>query len=369
MSIFINKTTRNMPIWSFSRYICKKSHFMRVLTFLYFLTLSLNIWAQDSQYKIVSVGFYNLENLFDYVQDTTIKDYDFIPTGDKAWTKEKYEEKLANMAHVISLVGTDKAPAGLSVLGVEEIENKRVLEDLVKQPAIADRNYQIIHFDSPDRRGIDVGMLYNPSHFTPISTDQIAYPQVEADSMYTRDILHVKGILDGDTISIVVNHWPSRYGGEARSQPKRNRAAKRVRELVDSLYTVNPNAKIIIGGDLNDDPTSVSLVGYLKTKNSAKGLKQGQLFNPMNDFYRRGIGTNAYRDKWSLFDQIILSQALVNKDQEGYFYFKAGIFNKKFLLQRSGRYKGYPFRTYSFDHYQGGYSDHFPVYTYLVKKI
>lgn len=342
---------------------------MKLIHILLFLFVAGSSIAQEQDYKVVAVGFYNLENLFDYEQDTTIRDWDFIPNGSKAWTPEKYEEKLSNMAYVISQIGTEVAPAGVSLLGVEEVENRRVLEDLVAQPAIADRNYQIIHYDSPDRRGIDVGLLYNPEHFEPIMSENIPYPQpTTGDSIYTRDILHVRGILDGDTISYVVNHWPSRYGGEARSQPRRNTAAKRVKQLVDSLYANDPNAKIIIGGDLNDDPTSESMTGYLQTKNKLKRVKKGQLYNPMNDFYRRGLGSNAYRDNWSLFDQIVISEPLLDKNQDGYFFYKANIFNKKFLVQRSGQYKGYPFRTFSFDKYQGGYSDHFPVYMYLVKK-
>lgn len=341
---------------------------MKILITALSLLLSISVMGQEDQYKVVSIGFYNLENLFDYEQDTTILDYDFIPTGSKSWTEDKYAEKLSNMAYAISLIGKEMTPAGLSILGVEEIENRRVLEDLVKEPSIADRNYQIVHYDSPDRRGIDVGLLYNPAHFSVLSTDRISYPQVDADTVYTRDILHVRGLLDGDTISVVVNHWPSRYGGEARSQPRRNRAAKRVRQLVDSLYTINPDAKIVIGGDLNDDPTSESMVGYLVTKNKLKSVRKGDLYNPMSDFYRRGLGSNAYRDNWSLFDQIVVSEPLLDKKQDGYFFYRANIFNKSFLIQRTGQYKGYPFRTFSFDKYQGGYSDHFPVYVYLVKR-
>jgi len=367
---FNNKIKYSIPIWSTGRYICTNFITMKFFISLCFsIIIASSSLAQGDQYKVVSVGFYNLENLFDYTQDTTIRDYDFIPDGDKAWTKEKYAEKLENMAYVISQIGIDVAPAGLSVLGVEEIENKGVLEDLVKQESIKDRNYKIIHFDSPDRRGIDVGLLYNPSHFNPVSIDKIPYPQVDADTIYTRDILHVKGLLDGDSVSFVVNHWPSRYGGEERSRPRRNRAAKRVRNLVDSLYSLNPDAKIIIGGDLNDDPTNESLVGFLKAKPKLKSIREGDLYNPMHDMHRRGLGSNAYRDSWSLFDQIVISEPLLDKEQDGYFFYKANIFNKKFLIQRSGKYRGYPFRTFSFDKYQGGYSDHFPVYTFLVKKI
>lgn len=342
---------------------------MRYFISAFLLTLSLNITAQDDQYKIVSVGFYNLENLFDYERDSTIRDWEFTPNGKRSWTKDKYAEKLSNMAYVISQIGTDKAPAGLSVLGVAEIENRRVLEDLVKEKSIADRNYQIVHFDSPDKRGIDVGLLYNPAHFTPIESKKVAYPQFTKDSIFTRDILFVKGLLDNDTINVLVNHWPSRSGGEKRSAPRRNKAAEKVKSVVDSLYAVNPDAKIIIMGDLNDDPTSESMTKYLKCESKAKKVREGGLYNPMTDFYRRGLGSNAYRDSWSLFDQLVLSEPLLDKKQDGYFFFKAYIFNKKYLITRSGQYKGYPFRTFNFDKYQGGYSDHFPVYSYLVKKI
>lgn len=339
----------------------------------YFITLALTLfsiysYAQD-KYKIVAVGFYNQENLFDYEQDTSIFDFDFIPNGRRAWTPEKYQEKLSNMAYAISKVGTEKAPAGLSFFGVAEVENRRVLEDLVKQEAIADRDYQIIHFDSPDRRGIDVGFLYNPTHFTPTETKKIPYPQYTEDTIYTRDVLFVKGVLDGDTITTLVNHWPSRYGGEKRSQPRRNAIAEVVRSVADSLYAVNPDSKILIMGDLNDDPTSESMTKYLKPKNDIKDVKSGDLYNPMHKYYTKGLGSNAYRDGWSLFDQIILSAPFLEKKQDGYFLYRANIFNKKFLIQRSGKYKGYPFRTFSFDKFQGGYSDHFPVYAYLIKKI
>jgi len=326
--------------------------------------------AQD-QFKAVSVGFYNLENLFDTERDTTIRDWEFTPNGKRAWTKEKYEEKQSNMAYVISQMGIDVTPAGLSILGVSEIENRKVLEDLVAQEAIKDRNYQIIHRDSPDGRGIDVAMLYNPLHFKEISTEMVNMNFIfdDGDTLKTREIMHVNGILDGDNVHILVNHWPSRSGGEKRSRPRRNRAAQTCTTIIDSLKAQDPNVKVILMGDLNDDPTSPSVKTHLRAKGKISKVEQNEMFNPMYDFYRRGMGSNAYRDNWSLFDQMILSPGLLSKEQEGYFYYKANIFNKKYLIQRGGRYKGYPFRTFSFDKYQAGYSDHFPVLIYLVKKV
>ncbi len=324
----------------------------------------------SSNYKAVAIGFYNLENLFDTDHDEGSADYTFLPHGDRAWTDAKYREKLSNMAFVISKIATDIVPSGLSLLGVAEVENRGVLEDLLSQPSIADRHYGIVHYDSPDRRGIDVALLYNPAHFEVVRSRPVHVDLVTAeDTLYTRDILYVEGMLDGDRIHILVNHWPSRYGGLERSQPNRIKAAKTCLSIVDSLRQNDPKAKVIIMGDLNDDPVNESVVGILKAKGKKKEVGDMNVFNPMMDFYRRGLGSNAYRDNWSLFDQIMLSRALLDKNQDGYFFLKARVFNKKYLIQPSGQYKGYPFRTFAGDHFQGGYSDHFPVYIVLVKKL
>lgn len=342
-----------------------------ILIFPLFMLLNSPMYGQEAQYKIVTAGFYNVENLFDTEDDPLIRDEEFTPDGKRAWTQEKYNEKLANMAYVISQIGKEKNPNGLSFLGVAEVENRKVLEDLVEQSSIKDKNYKIVHIDSPDRRGIDVALLYNPNHFTPIHSDTIPYLIYNDDATRrrTRNILYVKGLLDSDTMHVLVNHWPSRSGGESRSAPYRNQGGKICRSFVDSLSSLNPGSKIIIMGDLNDDPNSASIKNHLRAKSRVKDVFEGDVFNPMADFYRRGIGSNAYRDAWSLFDQVILSYGLMNREQDGYFYYSANVFNKRFLIQPSGRYKGYPFRTFSGDTYQGGYSDHFPVYVHLVKKI
>jgi hypothetical protein len=274
------------------------------------------------------------------------------------------------MAHVISKIGTDHVKAGLSLFGVAEIENKKVLEDLAKQPSIASRNYQIVHYDSPDRRGVDVALMYNPKHFIPLYSKSIPLLVYEnGEREYTRDILYVKGLLDGDTIHVMVNHWPSRRGGEEASAYKRNKGAEICRTVHDSICGLNPAAKVFIMGDLNDDPTNNSIKFFLKAKGKEADVKKGDLFNPFEDYYRRGIGSNAYRDSWSLFDQIIISSAVLKNKDDGYKYQKAFVFNKEFLIQTFGQYKGYPFRTFSGNTYQGGYSDHFPSYVVLSKKI
>lgn len=341
-----------------------------LLSTMIFIIGEISAQKDQKKYKIAGVGFYNLENLFDTENDTLINDEEFLPDGARTWTPERYQEKLANMAHGISQIGLPDLKNGLSVLGVSEIENRKVLEDLVIQPAIKDRNYQIIHYNSPDPRGVDVAFLYNPKHFIPIVSKPI--PLIIFDDevrRYTRDVLYIKGLLDHDTIHVMVNHWPSRGGGEAKTAPSRNKGAKLCRNVVDSLLAITPDAKIFVMGDLNDDPTNESLKSYLRTVSNIKDVHKTGMFNPYEDMYRRGQGSNAYRDSWSLFDQIVISEGVTKPKNNGYYYFKANVFNKDFLIQKTGQYKGYPFRTFSGDTYQSGYSDHFPSYVYLIKEI
>jgi len=345
----------------------------RSVFFLLLLALpAINLLAQKAQqYKVGAIGFYNLENLFDTEDDPLINDSEFLPTGKKNWTEAIYQEKQGNMARVISELGTELSPDGVSILGVSEVENRKVLEDLVKQPKLASRNYQIIHFDSPDERGVDVGLLYQTKYFKPTSSKAVFTPVFNADGTpdQTRDILFVSGLYDGEPLHILVNHWPSRSGGEAASQPKRNASALICKNIADSLMQADPNAKIIIMGDLNDDPTSPSVKKILAASFKKEDTKKGGLFNPMYDFFKRGIGSNAYQDSWNLFDQIILSHGLINEKAGGFQFYNARVFNESYLFQKSGQYRGYPLRTFSGDNYIGGFSDHLPVFVYLVKPI
>jgi hypothetical protein len=348
-----------------------KSLNLKHILFITCLFISLFNYAQEKKsFKLAAIGFYNLENLFDTENDTIIDDEDFLPDGANAWTIEKYEEKLANMAYAISQIAMDQVSSGISVLGVSEIENEKVLLDLVNQPLLKNRNYKIIHRNSFDRRGIDVAILYNPAHFTPRKTTMLPmlFYDENGEREFTRDIMMVEGDFDGEKMAFFVNHWPSRGGGEERTQYKRNHGAKICRKAIDSLYNIDPKTKAFIMGDLNDDPTSVSIKVHLKAKSKIADVKEKDVFNPMEDLYRRGIGSLAYRDNWSLFDQIIITSPLVDKKVGGYQYLKANVFNKKFLIQSSGQYKGYPFRTFSGNTYQSGYSDHFPTYVYIVKE-
>lgn len=342
----------------------------RQFILILFVFIQFSLCAQKNSYEAFSIGFYNVENLFDIKNDENVRDGEFTPEGRNTWTAERYAIKQENMASVISKLGTDITPDGLACLGVAEVENIGVLEDLVKEPLIADRNYQIIHFDSPDKRGIDVALLYNPTLFTPISSKP--YPlliEIEGKRKYTRDVLLVNGTLKGEEINILVNHWPSRSGGEKRSSPLRKQAAALNVQICDSLFLANPDSKIFIMGDLNDDPSSPSIKKVLKAKKKKELVKENGFFNPMYAMYQKGQGSNAWRDSWSLFDQIIVSEALLDKNQEGLFFHKAIIYKEPKMLQPSGQYKGYPYRTYGNGQFMGGYSDHFPVVTYLLRRI
>lgn len=322
-------------------------------------------------YKVASIGFYNLENLFDTIDSPNTNDADFLPQGRLYWNTQKYQSKLANMSKVIAQLATEVTPDGLAVLGVAEVENRHVLEDLAAQHDLAERHYQIIHYDSPDERGIDCGLLYQPQYFQP--TGSRAVPVLLKDPKtgvvdYTRDILYVSGRFDGEPIHIMVGHWPSRRGGEAGSGWMRAAAAKVCKTLADSLKALDPEAKIIVMGDLNDDPDNKSLTQVLKARRSADDLGAEELYNPMYDLYKNGNGTLAYNDSWDLFDQMIVSKGLVNKGAGGWQLYKAQVFRQPWLLQTEGAFRGYPFRTFVGDIFINGYSDHLPVYLYLLKK-
>jgi predicted extracellular nuclease len=344
----------------------KKYLLLLPLFFLFF-----TIQAQKKQYKSAIIGFYNLENLFDTIDNTLINDEEFLPSGIRNYNTAIYRDKLTKLASVIAQMGTAYTPDGPAILGVAEIENDTVLNDLIKETQLKKRNYQFVHYDSKDARGIDVGLLYNPTYFSVIASDKlfVSLPTGSKDAYYTRDILWVKGKLNGELIHLYVNHWPSRSGGEKRSEPGRIAAAAVCRKHIDSILLKEPNAKIVVMGDLNDDPTNKSVEKVLKAVDKDQLDQQGALFNPWLDLFRNGIGTLAYQDAWGLFDQIIVSKQWLNKDQSGFFLYQPHVFNKEFLVENNGRYKGYPMRTWDGNSYRGGYSDHFPTYLLIVKEL
>ena len=329
----------------------------------YFLLNINGVSAQKKQKEIACIGFYNLENLFDTIDNPEKRDGDYTPNGKNKWTEDKYKAKLFNMAHVISLIGKEGCKEGFSLLGVSEVENRKVLEDLIAEPALVNRNLQIVHYNSPDKRGIDVGLLYNPKQFKLIESKSFRLNAFrnDGDTLFTRDQLLVTGLLDNEKVHVIVNHWPSRSAGEKLSRPSRNAAADLTRSICDSLSKADPLAKILIMGDLNDDPFNESVKKHIGTKAKISEMSSDYFYNPWEHILAKGFGTLAYRDTWNLFDQILLSNPLIDKKTKGYKFLTSKIFKKKFMIQQTGRYKGYPKRR------EGGYSDHFPVYIYLVR--
>lgn len=335
------------------------------------LACCLHALAQKQPYKPAVVAFYNLENFYDTVDNPNINDEDFLPSGAKNYNGKIYLTKVQHLATVVSEIGTEINPDGIAIIGVAEIENDTVLTDLIHHPLLKDRDYGIVHYDSRDIRGVDVALLYNPKYFTVLNSKKlfVHLPAGTKNSFFTRDVLWVKGILDGDTIHVFVNHWPSRVGGEQRSAPGRAAAAQVDKNFIDSIEKYDPNSKIIVMGDLNDDPINESVTKVLGAKGKITEVHPGGLYNPWVDLYKKGIGTLAYNDAWGLFDQIIISYSWLNKDQPGYFFYQQHIFNKEYLVENIGKYKGYPMRTWDGNTYRGGYSDHFPTYIIFLKKI
>ena len=347
-------------------------HYSKQFFILLVFVSSIAFAQQKKQYKVNTIAFYNVENLFDTENDPITYDDDRTPDGKDHWTEEIYQAKLKNMAKVISEIGADVTGTSPAIVGLCETENRKVLEDLVNQESLLGKEYGIVQFDSPDRRGIDVALIYQKKLFTPTNYkahELLIYDNVDPTKrIFTRDQLVVSGMLDGEKMHFIVNHWPSRSGGEARSRQKRISAAKLNKHIMDSIFVQEPYAKIITMGDFNDDPTSPSVRDVLKPKKKRENVGTKQLFNPMEEMFKNGLGTLAWRDGWNLFDQMILSSELTKKDYTSYRFYKAGIYNKSYLANSKGQYKGYPYRSFGNGSFTGGYSDHFPVFVYLVKE-
>jgi len=352
--------------------------------------------AQAKSYSVHTVAFYNFENLFDTIDNPNI-DEEWLPNGAQNWTYKKYKQKLENLARVLSEIGTgsiqdQKNPNSPTLIGGGEIENRGVLEDLVKQPKLLASDYGIVHFDSPDKRGIDVALLYQKKHFKVTSainipliiykkqldlsakkknevddaSDDKSEIELNSERVYTRDQLLVTGYLDGEEVNVIVNHWPSRSGGEKKSSPFREAGGALNRKIIDSLVKINPKAKIITMGDLNDGAYNRSVKVALGAKlKKSELVSSGDIYNPFEQMAKEGNASLFYRDAGDIFDQIMVSQQFTLPDYSSFRYWKAGIYNKPFMIQTVGQYKGYPLRhTIN----EVGFSDHFPVYIYLIKQ-
>lgn len=356
--------------------------------FLYTLALTLLVAAgaraqEASGTRNYVIGFYNLENLFDIYDDPAKNDDEFLPEGANKWTEVKYRKKLHNMAKVIKEMAKDNGRYH-TILGVSEIENRLVLEDLVSQPEIADANYQIIHYDGPDRRGVDVALLYKPEQFKYIGSESIPYTfgpdsKVEftldeeaKDYFRTRDILMVHGTIDGEHFAFYVAHLPSRVGG--KGQDLRARGGEIIYNHAIGMMEKYPGIKIVVMGDMNDDPFDESMALYLHGKETPEEVGKEDFFNPFLSMIKNGYGSLGYQGVWCIYDQILVNSNLLNAPEGGLKIRKivkdtyyGRIFKKPFMVTQKGQYKGYPFRTFSNGAFINGFSDHFPTYIVISK--
>lgn len=345
---------------------------LHLITLIKVLLISNFSFTQNS-YEINTIAFYNLENLFDPIDDTLKLDEESPIMKLRENRKIIYNHKLSNMAKVIAEIGVTEKIGSPDIIGIAEIENRTVLEDLINTSPLNQFDYGIIHYDSPDIRGIDVGLIYRKSSFIPVHhrAYELKLWDETGQRNYTRDQLLVSGYLNNEKIHIIINHWPSRRGGQVKSNFKREKAAYLTTVITSEIYQLDSLAKIIIMGDLNDDPHNSSLKNILKTKKHARDTKDGEFYNPYELLFKKGGNTLAYGDNINLFDQIIVNGQLISKNKKynGYSFLKAGIFNPPYLTTSTGKYKGYPFRSFSTSGFTGGYSDHYPVYIYLVRRV
>lgn len=348
----------------------------------YILILLLIGCTSQAQHHNYVIGFYNLENLFDIYDDPVKNDAEFLPDGANKWTRAKYEKKLYNMAHVIRAMKDDNGVYH-TILGVSEIENRLVLEDLVAEPEIAEANYQIVHFDGPDLRGVDVGLLYRPDQFKLLDSRSIPYTFDSDDIKFdmtpdrqrtfkTRDILMARGTIDGEMFAFFVAHLPSRIGGKGADL--RDRGAEIIYENVEKLMKEFPGIKIAVMGDMNDNPTDESMSVFLHGRETIDDVGPDDFFSPFTRMLKEGYGSLAYQGTWNIYDIILVNRALAKPDdgslairkihRKGYY---GRVFKEPFMTQQTGQYKGTPFRTFSNGAFIGGYSDHYPTFITVGK--
>ncbi len=345
-----------------------KKHFFALFAVLVWLLTA----SAQKKYSVYAVGFYNQENLFDTCHDVGKNDYQYLPNGTNHWNGLKYSHKLHNMSRALSDMATGTLPGvGCAVIGLSEVENDKVLTDLCNQPALKARNYQYCHVEGPDHRGIDCAMLYQPAIFT--VKDVKLYPYVPTEqqdaNFRTRGFLTVSGVMAGEHVVVIVNHLPSRFSGSYY----REVGAMQIKALKERILSKTPDCKIIVMGDMNDDPTNKSMYETLSAKEDIDKVGKDDMYNPWyNILTKQGTGTLMYQSSWNLFDQIILAPSLLNKkgkkDATSLKYWKCEIQRMPYLFQTEGKYKGNTKRTTAGGVWLDGYSDHLPTVVYLMKE-
>jgi len=329
--------------------------------------------VEQKEYKVACIAFYNLENLFDTIHDEGHNDYEYLPDGGMHWGTIKYTNKIKNMAHAISQFGKDETPLGAACVGVCECENIGALTDLANELKRIGSNYEPILLEGPDRRGVDCGFLYNPDLFqvTNVRGHELNAHYPDGGKVRSRLQLLVSGYLKighMEKIHIIVNHWPSPFGGKERTEAVRDSSALLSKAIVDSIRQREPNAKVIIMGDLNEDPNENACANMLGAKQYREDVEKGGFFNTMWQHLENGTGSIFYNGVWSLFDQIIITDPFLTSNFQSWTYWKSQVFNKPFLSIQEGKDKGGPFRTHKSGVWQNGYGDHFPTMIYLLKE-
>ena len=352
----------------------------RVVYFVLIFLLIIPLMSCAQGKRSYVIGFYNLENLFDTYHDEGKNDYEYLPDGANQWTEAKYTKKLHNMASVIRAM-KDENKVWHAVLGVSEIENRHVLEDLVSQPEIAEANYQIVHYDGPDRRGVDVALLYRPNLFKVLESKSIPFDfnssieftlnEEEKAYFRTRDILMVRGMLGNEMFAFFVAHLPSRIGGKGGDL--RSRGGEIMYQESMRLMAEYPDIKIVAMGDMNDNPTDPSMAVYMHGKENIDEVGREDFFSPFVSMLKSGYGSLAYQGEWNIYDIIVVNANLCRGEGlkirpivKKKFYGR--IFNPPFMTQQEGPYAGTPFRTFSGGAFIGGYSDHYPTYIVVSNK-
>lgn len=339
--------------------------------FITSLLISVSAFSQETHKKKhqdhFRIAFYNVENLFDTIDDPLKNDVEFTPAGRIPWTSQRYEQKLDRISEVIAALSV---PGPIAVMGLCEVENRAVVEDLVRSPRIMKYNYQVIHLESPDERGIDNALIYDALQFRPIELLALPVDLSPLNGDLTRDILYVKGLplkSRKDTLHIFVNHWPSRSEGREVSEPKRIVAAQTLKGATDSLASLAGNPLIVIIGDFNDEPGDKSLGEVLGALPANGPVEHGMLYNLMYPAFEAGEGTLYWKD-WDVFDQVIINgRVRINSRGLHYNHHEAMIFREPFLLFRANDGTLRPNRTAAKEYY-GGYSDHLPVFIDLIRK-
>ncbi|MDE7125205.1 MAG: endonuclease/exonuclease/phosphatase family protein [Muribaculaceae bacterium] len=346
----------------------------RILMFVAIVAACLQLCQEANaqskrQGMMMGIAFYNLENLFDTINNNGKYDLEFSPNGSRQWDGRKYWSKINKLADAISHFTTKNTPFGPAIIGISEIENESVVRDLVNAAPIKKWGLKYVHHDSPDRRGVDVGLLYNPKFFKVESVTNTTLAIPENPTFRTRDQMCVVGKLMGQPLAVIVNHYPSRLGGQEQSSYLREAAAALSKHIADSLWQINPDMGVVIMGDMNDDPYDKSMAKVLGAARDREGVEPHGFFNPFWSILDKGIGTLAYKGQWNLFDQIVISGNLANGPADKFHFLRALVHNFEFLRDKEGSRKGYPLRTFASGSWLDGYSDHFPTEILLVKEF